>query len=295
MNILVTGAKGQLGSEIKVLSKDFSCHTYFFTDIEELDLTNYQAVNTFFNQNKINLIVNCAAYTSVDLAETESDLAQLINVKAIEILADKAIEKNIKIIHISTDYVFDGTHYRPYKEDEITSPNSVYGKTKLDGENILKNKSVDSIIIRTSWLYSSFGNNFVKTIIRLSKEREELNVVGDQIGTPTYAADLSETIMKIIENYRLTGIFEKEIYHFSNQGVCSWYDFATEITQMIKSNCKINSIETQKYPTPAQRPHFSVLCKEKIKKTFGLEIPYWKKSLQKCIEMIENNNKNINL
>ncbi len=289
MNILVTGANGQLGSEIKAISKKYTGFHFIFTDIQELDLTSSSKVEAFFDLNPIDLIINCAAYTSVDLAETERELAELINVDAVRLLAKVAVEKNIKMLHISTDYVFDGTHYRPYKEDEMTSPNSIYGRTKLQGEHVLKNSGADYIIIRTSWLYSAFGNNFVKTIIRLSKEREDLNVVADQIGTPTYAADLAEVILKIAQNYYNTGIFKKDIYHYSNQGVCSWYDFATEIVELSKNNCKINAIETHRYPTPAKRPFFSVLCKDKIKKTFDIEIPYWKNSLKKCILLLETN------
>jgi len=289
MNILVTGSNGQLGNEIKVISENYAGFNFIFTDIQELDLTSSTKVETFFNQHSIDLIINCAAYTSVDLAETEKALAELINVEAVHLLAKMSVAKNIKMLHISTDYVFDGTHYRPYKEDEMTSPNSVYGRTKLQGEQVLKASGADYVIIRTSWLYSAFGNNFVKTIIRLSKEREELNVVADQIGTPTYAADLAEVILKIVENFDKTGAFKKNIYHYSNQGVCSWYDFAAEIVELSKNNCKINAIETHRYPTPAKRPFFSVLCKDKIKKTFDIEIPYWRNSLKKCILLLETN------
>jgi len=211
MNILVTGSNGQLGNEIKVISENYAGFNFIFTDIQELDLTSSTKVETFFNQHSIDLIINCAAYTSVDLAETEKALAELINVEAVHLLAKMSVAKNIKMLHISTDYVFDGTHYRPYKEDEMTSPNSVYGRTKLQGEQVLKASGADYVIIRTSWLYSAFGNNFVKTIIRLSKEREELNVVADQIGTPTYAADLAEVILKIVENFDKTGAFKKNI------------------------------------------------------------------------------------
>jgi dTDP-4-dehydrorhamnose reductase len=289
MNILVTGANGQLGSEIKLISKKYTEFNFIFTDIHELDLTSSSKIEAFFSENSIDLIINCAAYTSVDLAETEKELAELINVEAIRFLANIATTKKIKVIHISTDYVFDGTHYRPYKEDEMTSPNSVYGRTKLQGEQALKNSGADYIIIRTSWLYSAFGNNFVKTILRLSSERNDLNVVADQIGTPTYAADLAEVLLKIASNYNKTGVFKKDIYHYSNQGVCSWYDFATEIVELSNNNCKINAIETHRYPTPAKRPFFSVLCKDKIKKTFDIEIPHWKSSLKKCILLLKTN------
>lgn len=288
MNILITGANGQLGNEIRGISKNNKEHNYIFTDIKELDLTNSLGINRFFESNAVDLIINCAAYTSVDKAEAEMELAETINVTALKKMAEICSVKKIKIIHISTDYVFDGTNYKPYKENEITSPNSVYGQTKLAGEAILKSQDVDAIIIRTSWLYSSYGSNFVKTIIRLSKERSELNVVTDQIGTPTYAYDLAFAIFEIIENYVKTGAFNKEIYHFSNEGVCSWYDFASEIVDLTNCKCKIKPIGTHKFPTPAKRPYYSVLNKEKIKKTFKIEIPYWKTSLKKCIDKLND-------
>lgn len=288
MNILVTGSNGQLGNEIKVISKEYKNHTYIFTDIEDLNLTEIDLVSSFIESNNIDLIINCAAYTSVDKAETETELAEKINVTALGNLAKICSSKKIKIIHISTDYVFDGTNYRPYKEAEITSPNSVYGKTKLAGEKILKDSDTESIILRTSWLYSSFGNNFVKTIIRLSKEREKLNVVNDQIGTPTYAYDLANSIFSIIQRFTKTGEFKKEIYHFSNEGVCSWYDFAAEIIELTNCKCKVKPIGTHKFPTPAKRPYYSVLNKDKIKKEFNIEIPYWKTSLKKCIHKLES-------
>ena len=285
MNILVSGAKGQLGSEIYKISKNYPNHTFFFTDIDELDLTKQERLSDFFNLNKIEIVINCAAYTSVDKAEKEKELAKLINVDAVKNLVIECEKHNAKLIHISTDYVFDGTHYKPYSENALTSPNSVYGKTKLDGEHVINKSDVEAIVIRTSWLYSSIGNNFVKTILRLAKERKELKIVSDQIGTPTYAADLADTILKIIE-YNENNTFISGTYHYSNEGVCSWYDFAVEIANYAFLDCKITPIGTDSFPTPAKRPPFSVLNKDKIKKTFQIEIPHWRASLKKCIQIL---------
>ncbi len=282
-NILVTGANGQLGSEVRELSTNYD-HTYIFTDKDELDITNESAIKECVEQNKIDIIINCAAYTAVDKAEEDEVTADLINRKAVKKLAKIAKEYDIKFIHISTDYVFDGKAYKPYVEEFQTKPNSVYGKTKLDGElEMLSINPHNSIIIRTSWVYSSFGANFVKTMLRLGKEKEELGVIFDQIGTPTYARDLARTILEIlpkIENDKV------EIYHYSNEGAISWYDFAKEIMRMAKLSCKVNPIETYQYPTPAKRPHYSLLNKAKIKKKFNIEIPYWKDSLDDCLKIL---------
>jgi len=286
-NILVTGTNGQVGSELKELSLDYN-YNFFFTTRDELDISNRDEVKNFCESNNINTIINCAAYTAVDKAESDIEMADEINHKAVKKLAKFSEEKNIKLIHISTDYVFDGKNYKPYSEANQTNPNSVYGKTKLDGElEMIKINPKNSIIIRTSWVYSSFGNNFVKTMLRLGKEKDKLGVIFDQIGTPTYAKDLAKTILDIIPNIKNNKI---EIYNYSNEGVLSWYDFAKEIMKMAKIDCTINPIETYQYPTPASRPHYSLLNKSKIKNEFNITIPFWKDSLDKCLRILGERN-----
>ena len=286
INILITGSKGQLGSEINELASNYS-YNFFFTDKNDLDIADKKAVLKFSKNNNINLIVNCAAYTAVDRAEDDILNAQKINHLAVENLAKISKENHIKFIHISTDYVFNGENFKPYRENDMTNPNSIYGKTKLDGEKaILEINPKNSIIIRTSWVYSSFGSNFVKTMLRLGKERNSLGVIYDQVGTPTYARDLAKTILDIIP--KLSHSESKvNIYHYSNEGVLSWYDFAKEIMKMAKLECKIDPIETKNYPTPAKRPHFSLLNKSKIKEEFDIIIPYWKDSLHDCLQMMK--------
>ena len=280
-NVLVTGSNGQVGSELKALSYDYA-YNFFFTDKEELDITNQMNINNFIEVNSIDIIVNCAAYTAVDKAETEAELADEINRKAVKYLAEVAKERSIRLIHISTDYVFDGTNFKPYVETDKTNPNSVYGVTKLRGEEALKKiNPLNSLIIRTSWVYSSFGANFVKTMLRLGKERESLGVIFDQVGTPTYARDLAKAILDILPQVKSDKV---EIYNYSNEGVLSWYDFSKEIMRMAKIECQINPIETKEYPTPASRPHYSLLNKAKIKETFQIEIPFWKDSLDRCLK-----------
>ena len=282
-NILVTGSNGQLGSEIKELSASYD-YNFFFTTKEDLDITSEDKILNFIKNNNINTIINCAAYTAVDMAESEQESADLVNRKAIKKLAKISKEKNVKLVHISTDYVFDGKNFKPYCEEFQTNPNSVYGQTKLDGElEMLKINPYNSIIIRTSWVYSSYGNNFVKTMLKLGKDRDELGVIFDQVGTPTYARDLAKTILDILPNVSNKKV---EIYNYSNEGVLSWYDFAKEIMRMAKLNCKINPIETFQYPTPALRPHYSLLNKSKIKKDFNITIPYWKDSLDECLKKL---------
>ena len=249
-----------------------------------MDIANESEIKDFVNNKKIKIIINCAAYTAVDKAEEDSVNANLINHLAVKNLATIAKENNIKLIHISTDYVFDGKNYKPYNEDDFTNPQSVYGKTKLDGENAIKEiNPKNSIIIRTSWVYSSFGNNFVKTMLRLGEQKDELGVIFDQIGTPTYAKDLAKTIFDILPKINNDVV---EIYHYSSDGAISWYDFAKEIMKMTKLDCQINPIETKDYPTPAKRPHYSLLNKSKIKQEFDILIPYWKDSLKECLTMI---------
>lgn len=282
-NILVTGSMGQLGSEIKELSSNYN-YNFFFTKRDDIDITSKDSIKEFCQTNSINVIINCAAYTAVDKAESDEINADLINRKAVKKLSIIAKELNIKLIHISTDYVFDGKNFKPYVEEFQTNPQSVYGKTKLDGENEIRDiNPLNSIIIRTSWVYSYYGNNFVKTMLRLGKEKEELGVIFDQVGTPTYAAHLAKTILNIIPQIENSKV---EIYNYSNEGVLSWYDFAKEIMKMAKLNCKIKAIETYQYPTPAKRPHFSLLNKSKIKQKFNIEIPYWKDGLDDCLKRL---------
>ena len=283
LNILVTGSNGQVGSEIKELSSNYS-YNFFFTDRSDIDITNKDNIKDFCQTNNINVIINCAAYTAVDKAESDMENADLVNRKAVKKLAIVSSELNIKLIHISTDYVFDGRNFKPYCEEFQTNPQGVYGKTKLEGELELKNiNPKNSLIIRTSWVYSYYGNNFVKTMLRLGREKESLGVIFDQIGTPTYALHLAKTILDIIPQIKNEKV---EIVNFSNEGVLSWYDFAKEIMKMAKLPCKINPIESFQYPTPAVRPHFSVLNKAKIKAMFNIEIPYWKDGLDDCLKRL---------
>lgn len=283
LNVLVTGSNGQLGNETRELSKNYE-HNFFFTDRESLDITNAAAIEAFVEKNNINAIINTAAYTGVDKAESDELKANAVNHLAVKNLAQIAKKKNIKLIHVSTDYVFDGENFKPYTEEDRANPRSIYGTTKLAGENAIKaiNPS-NAIIIRTSWVYSFYGANFVKTMLRLGKEKEQLGVICDQAGTPTYAKDLARAILEIlpkIENQKV------EIYNYSNEGVLSWYDFAKEIMAMANIDCKINPIETVDYPTPAKRPHYSLLNKAKIKKAFDLEIPYYKDGLRECLQRL---------
>ncbi len=288
MKLLITGAYGQLGSELKELVNQFSEFEYLFTDVDSLDITNEIAVEDFFKKNRPGYIINCAAYTAVDKAEEEPEMAEKINAVAPGILAKSAKQIQAKFINISTDYVFSGTANRPYSEADEVHPQGVYGKTKLQGELNSFNENPETVVIRTSWLYSAFGNNFVKTMLRLGAERNNLKVVFDQVGTPTYAADLAKTILSIIQLSEKNAVnFVPGIYHFSNEGVCSWYDFAKTIFEMSEINCSVLPVLSDEFPTPAKRPHYSVLNKIKIKDTFGIEIPYWKDSLKKCIEILK--------
>ena len=278
-NILITGANGQLGNEMRVLSAENKEYSYFFTDVAELDICNAQAILDFVKTNDINVIVNCAAYTAVDKAEESIELCTKLNADAVGYLAEAAEANGAEFIQISTDYVFDGTAHTPYQETEPTCPNSVYGHTKLAGEQNALTLCSRSMVIRTAWLYSTFGNNFVKTMIRLGKERDSLGVIFDQIGTPTYARDLARAIFAAIRQGVVPGI-----YHFSNEGVCLWYDFTKAIHRLAGiTTCQVKPLHTEEYPTPAKRPHYSVLDKSKIKATFGIEVPYWEESLQECI------------
>ena len=315
-NILVTGSNGQLGSELRELINHETFNiaplgnptgiqhaTFHFTDRSTLDITDKNTIKDFCLDNDIEVIVNCAAYTAVDKAEEDEVNANALNHLAVKYMAKTAKEYNIELIHISTDYVFNGENYKPYTEDDATNPQSVYGKTKLLGEKAIQDiNPAGAIIIRTSWVYSSFGNNFVKTILRLGKERDELDVIFDQIGTPTYAKDLAEAILRIIQTSQLPyqemplGYKIKnshphtEIYNFSNEGVCSWYDFAKTIFELSNIECQVNPIETKDYPTPVTRPHYSLLNKAKIKDDYGISIPYWKDSLNECLITLKKHN-----
>lgn len=285
--ILVTGSEGQLGSEINLLANSIiSDGIFFFTDYKELDVTDKRALENFVANKKINVIINCAAYTAVDKAETEKKKAELVNAIAPKYLAEIANDFKCKLVHISTDYVYDGTNYKPYVETDAPNPLSVYGYTKLQGENYIREINPNNtIIIRTSWVYSRFGNNFVKTMVKLGKERQSLNIISDQIGSPTSAKDLAELILKVIPKIKNKDV---DVFHFSNEGVCSWYDFAKSIFEIYGLKIEINPITTINYPTPAKRPYLSVLNKQKIKETFGIKIKYWKTSLLSVLESLKN-------
>lgn len=282
MNILITGCNGQLGNEMQLLESQYPQYQWYNTDVQELDISNQQAIEQFVAAHEIDGIVNCAGYTAVDKAEENEELCAMLNQHAPAYLAAAVEKRGGWMVHISTDYVFDGTHHTPYVETDEPCPNSVYGRTKLAGEHEVMQHCKRSVIIRTAWLYSTFGNNFVKTMIRLGKERPELGVIFDQIGTPTYAGDLAKAIMAVVEKGIMPGI-----YHFSNEGVISWYDFTKAIHRLAGiTTCHVRPLHTAEYPTPANRPHYSVLDKTKIKTVYGIEIPYWEESLKDCIEKL---------
>lgn len=286
--VLVTGANGQLGNSLRALSRRYSSYAFLFTDVDELDICDKEAVRAYVNGNQVDYILNCAAYTAVDKAEDNEALCLRINAGAVRNLGEAASEAGARILHISTDYVFDGTAHIPYVETEPTCPVSVYGRTKLAGEEALLSVCPDAVIIRTAWLYSEYGRNFVKTMLRLGKEREEISVVFDQIGTPTYAGDLAEAMCKVLEASE-RGAFQPGIYHYSNEGVCSWYDFTVKILQVAGLPCRVKPIESKDYPSPAVRPPYSVLNKKKIKAAYGLAIPHWEESLRHCMAALEEN------
>ena len=278
--LLITGANGQLGSEIKKIAGQFSNLEFLFTDVAELDITNPEKVAAFLSENKPAFLVNCAAYTAVDKAEADEETARLINAAAVSILAEQSAKINCKMTHVSTDYVFDGKANQPYTEEAPVNPQSAYGRTKLEGELLCMKNNPQSIIIRTAWLYSAFGNNFVKTMLRLGHERDELRIVADQIGCPTNAADLAKAILTIISSATSEPRnFEAGIYHYSNEGITSWYDFTVAIVDIAGLSCKVSPITTAEYPLPASRPAYSVMDKSKIKRIFNIEIPHWKESL----------------
>jgi dTDP-4-dehydrorhamnose reductase len=288
MNILITGSDGQLGSEIRDLEANFTKFKFFFMDLPELDICNNSQLNIFIKNNNINTVINCAAYTAVDKAEQDTEIAEEVNSKGVLNLVNAVAKVNGKLIHISTDYVFDGDSFLPYKEFDEINPIGVYGNTKRSGELAVINSDIDAIVIRTSWLYSVHGNNFVKTMLRLGNERDELGVIFDQVGTPTNASDLAKTCLDILSYEKQHEISEKgKVYHFSNEGVVSWYDFAIAIMNLGDVDCNVRPIETKDYPTPSKRPHYSVLNKSKIKTDFKIEIRYWRDSLKDCIAKIK--------
>lgn len=281
--ILVTGHRGQLGNEMQLLAPSYadSCH-FLFTDKDELDITDRKAVYAFIEEHAVNIVINCAAYTAVDKAESEPELCELLNHTAPGYLAEAVASVGGTMIQISTDYVFDGTGHIPYREDDPTCPNTVYGRTKLAGEEAVIRTCPGSMVIRTAWLYSTFGNNFVKTMLRLGKERESLGAIFDQIGSPTYARDLARAIMTAVEQGIVPGV-----YHFTNEGVCSWYDFTRTIHRMAGiDSCHVRPLHTEEYPAPAPRPHYSMLDKSKIKETYGIDIPWWEDSLRDCLKSL---------
>jgi len=287
MKILVTGANGQLGSEIKELADIYNKHTFVFSDLPDLDICDYTVLCEFVSTNRIETIINCAAYTAVDRAEIDSETAEKVNAIAVENLVKAMLRVQGKLIQISTDYVFDGTNHTPYLESNMVNPLGVYGSTKLEGEQKVLAADINGIVIRTSWLYSSFGNNFVKTMLRLGNERPSLNVIFDQVGTPTYAKDLAVVCLEILSNNEdLTS--KGKLYHYANEGVASWYDFAQAIMEIGEVTCDVNPIETKDYPTPAKRPFYAILNKGKIKADFKIEIPYWRDSLKVCIQKLTN-------
>jgi dTDP-4-dehydrorhamnose reductase len=289
MRVLITGSNGQLGSEIRELAANYKKLDFVFKDLPDLNICNFNLLQSFIIDNNINTVINCAAYTAVDKAEENAEISEQVNSTGVSNLVNALQTVNGKLIHISTDYVFDGNHFLPYKESDSVSPIGVYGETKRLGELAVINSEIDSIVIRTSWLYSSYGNNFVKTMLRLGNEKENLGVIFDQVGTPTYARDLAKTCLDILCGDSSVNISKNgNLYHFSNEGVASWYDFAISIMELGGENCKVNPIQTKDYPTLAKRPHYSVLNKSKIKIDFKIEISYWRDSLKECIEKMKN-------
>jgi dTDP-4-dehydrorhamnose reductase len=289
MNILVTGSNGQLGSEIKDIVTNYKDFCFFFRDLPALDICNSKQLALFFTENSIDTVINCAAYTNVDKAEEDTEIAEKVNATGVLNLVNAVEKVQGKLIHISTDYVFDGSNFLPYQESDEVNPIGVYGNTKRRGELAVINSGIDGIVIRTSWLYSAYGNNFVKTMLRFGNERDELDVIFDQVGTPTSASDLAKTCLDILTYKKDAKINSKgNIYHFSNEGVASWYDFAVAIMEFGKVDCQVKPIQTKDYPTLAKRPPFSVLNKTKIKTDFEIEIPYWRDALVACIQKLKN-------
>ncbi|OIP94485.1 MAG: dTDP-4-dehydrorhamnose reductase [Thiomicrospira sp. CG2_30_44_34] len=286
MNILVTGQNGQLGQSLAKIAKDYPQFDFIFLGREQLDLSQPATLANALENIAFDIIINCAAYTAVDKAESEPELADAINHLAVEQLAQICNQRRATLIHISTDYVFDGKNYNPYIETDPVDPQGVYGITKLKGEQAMQAVNPKGAIIRTSWVYSEFGNNFVKTMLRLGAERDSLNVIYDQVGSPTYATDLAQAILALLSQPEQLN--QTQVYHYSNEGVCSWYDFAKAIFEMSGTRCKVNPIETKDYPTPAKRPHYSLMNKAKIKQDYLITIPYWRDSLKIALNCLES-------
>lgn len=280
--LLITGSNGQLGQAIRLQSVQHPSFQFHFTDIDVLDITDQEAVMSFMRIHRIGYVLNCAAYTDVNKAESDEETATRVNAGAVRVLGEAAAAVGSRVIHVSTDYVFDGTNCRPYTETDPTCPVSAYGRSKLKGEQLLQQACPDAVIIRTAWLYSEWGNNFVKTMLRLGKERDELRVVFDQVGTPTYAGDLAATMLTVVEAAS-NGQYVPGVYHYSDEGVCSWYDFTVKILSLAGSSCRVVPIETKDYPTPAVRPAYSVLNKAKIKERYKVAVPHWEESLRRMI------------
>jgi len=283
--ILVTGASGQLGSELQNLSVNFPFYNFLFATKKELSIEDKKAVNNFFEKHTIQYCINCAAYTAVDKAESEKEKAFLVNADAAGFLADACNKHQAKFIHISTDYVYDESIKRPLKENDAVAPLSVYGLSKLKGEKMVLNKNPSSLIIRTSWVYSSYGNNFVKTMLRLFKEKQTINVINDQLGCPTYAADIAAVVMEFINGIKNNNEYNG-IVNYCNEGIITWFDFAIAIKEFVASSCNVLPIPTSQYPTPAKRPQYSVLDTSKIKEILKIDVPFWKESLYKCLELL---------
>ncbi len=279
--LLITGAQGQLGHTFQQVVADYPDFDFTFVGRSELDLSQPEQINAYFQDKDYDIIINCAAYTAVDKAETDIELSEQINSIAVKQLAQIAKEKNITLIHISTDYVFNGKNFKPYTEQEITHPINQYGQSKRNGELAMQAINPAGFIIRTSWVYADHGNNFLKTMLRLGNDRESLHIVADQIGSPTYTGDLASAILDILSQHSFSAQDPVEIYHYSNEGVCSWYDFATAIFEIHRIECAVLPISTEDYPTPAKRPYYSLMSKAKIKQTFGISIPHWRDSLNK--------------
>lgn len=287
MNILVTGCNGQLGTELQKIAASETEHHWLFTDVDSLDICDREALERFFKANDIDICINCAAYTAVDKAEDEPDLAQRINAYAPKVLADICLNRHALLIHISTDYVFEGNAQIPYQESDIVNPQSIYGLTKAEGERLIRESGCNHIIIRTAWMYSASGKNFVKTMLNLADTRPEINVVNDQRGCPTWAYDLACVLVRLINQNGKNALHET--FHFTNEGQITWYDFATAIMEITGKHCKVNPIKTDLYPTKAKRPAYSVLDLSKIKSYTGMKIPFWRESLIKCIDELNRN------
>jgi len=284
MNILVTGSNGQLGSELRELEKQYKQYKFFFTDFHELDITNAEKTMQFVKSNKIETVINCAGFTAVDAAEAQKSEAALINATGAKNLAQACAKVNALLIHISTDYVFEGRSFKPYTENDTAGPKTTYGKTKLDGEIEVIFNAKRALIFRTSWLYSSYGRNFIKTIVEKAQAEKELKVVYDQVGNPTYAGDLAKAILDIIP--KVPQKIRTEIYNYSNEGVASWYDLAHAIIRIKNIDCQLKPVLSKEFPSEAVRPHYSVLNKARVKNEFGISIPHWRDSLEKCLEKL---------